>query len=64
MDLFEIITARTRQGAIVFCSQLDPQVWYERIGTVDDGPVSETIIDRVKHSVFENLTDGNESMRE
>jgi len=64
MDLFEIIEARTRHGAMIFCTQFDPRGWYERIGTAEDGTVSEAIIDRVKHSAFEILIDGKESMRE
>jgi len=64
MDLFEIIEARTRSGAMIFCTQFNPRGWYERIGTAEDGTVSEAIIDCVKHSAYEILIDGKESMRE
>jgi DNA replication protein DnaC len=64
MDLFEIIEARTRRGAMIFCTQFDPRGWYDRIGTADDGTVSEAIIDRIKHNSFEIFIDGKMSMRE
>lgn len=64
MDLFEIIEARTRKGAMIFSTQFDPRGWYDRIGTPEDGTVSEAIIDRIKHNSYEILIDGKISMRE
>jgi DNA replication protein DnaC len=64
MELFEIIEARTRKGSMIFCTQFDPRGWYDRIGTAEDGTVSEAIIDRIKHNSFEILIDGKLSMRE
>lgn len=64
MDLFEIIEARTRNGSMIFCTQFDPRGWYERIGTEEDGTVSEAIIDRIKHNSYEIHLKGKVSMRE
>ena len=64
MELFEIVEARTKSGSMILCTQFDPRGWYDRIGTAEDGTVSEAIIDRIKHSSFEILIDGKISMRE
>ncbi|MGI6422888.1 MAG: IS21-like element helper ATPase IstB [Syntrophomonadaceae bacterium] len=64
MDLFEIIEARTQGGSTIFCTQFDPRGWYERIGTPEDGTVSEAIIDRIIHNSFEIMVEGKSSMRE
>lgn len=64
MELFEIIEARTRSGSMIFCTQIDPPGWYERIGTAEDGTVSEAIIDRIKHNSYEIFIEGDMSMRE
>lgn len=64
MELFEIIEARTRNGSMIFCTQIDPPGWYERIGTSEDGTVSEAIIDRIKHNSYEIFIKGKMSMRE
>jgi DNA replication protein DnaC len=64
MELFEIIEARTRHGSMIFCTQFDPRGWYDRIGTAEDGTVSEAIIDRIKHNAYEIIIEGSMSMRE
>lgn len=64
MELFEIIEARTRRGSMIFCSQFDPRGWYDRLGTAEDGTVSEAIIDRIKYNAYEIIIRGKISMRE
>ncbi len=49
---------------MIFCTQFDPRGWYERIGTEEDGTVSEAIIDRIKHNSYEIHLKGKVSMRE
>ncbi len=63
-DLFEIVEARTRAGSTIFCTQFEPQGWYERIGTPEDGTISEAIIDRIVHNAVEIMVEGRSSMRE
>ena len=65
-DLLEIIESRCDNGSIIFCTQYEPQGWYERINpdVNSDSPISDAIMDRVIHNSYEVLIDGTTSMRE
>lgn len=65
-DLLEITESRCEKGSMIFCTQYDPNEWYERI-TPDpnvDSPISEAIMDRIIHNSYDVLIQGKISMRE
>ena len=65
-DLLEIAESRCEKGPMIFCTQYDPDEWYERI-TPDpnvDSPISEAIMDRIIHNSYDVLIQGKISMRE
>jgi len=62
-DLLEIIESR-RNRSTVFCTQYSSKGWYARLGTDDDNPVVEAILDRIIHNAYEIFIDGDISMRE
>ena len=65
-DLFEIIEARTKHGATIFCTQYDPYSdWYERLNTdpSHDSPISDAIMDRIYHNSYVVSVEGKVSMR-
>lgn len=65
-DLLEIVESRCEKGSMIFCTQYDPDEWYERI-TPDpnvDSPISEAIMDRIIHNSYDVLIQGKISMRE
>lgn len=65
-DLLEIIEARSNSGSIIFCTQYDPDDWYERINPnpESDSPISDAIMDRIIHNSYDILIEGRVSMRE
>lgn len=64
-NLFEIIESRTDRS-IIFCTQYQPEGWYERINPDpnNDSPISDAIMDRIIHNAFRVMIDGKKSMRD
>jgi DNA replication protein DnaC len=62
-NLLEVIESR-RKRSTIFCSQYSSKGWYARIGTDDDSPVVEALLDRIIHNVYEIKIEGDISMRE
>lgn len=67
-DILELLHRRRRQSSTIFCSQYDPDGWYEQLGG-DDSPLAEAILDRIKHDAYKiNIVPvdpaNNRSMRE
>ena len=59
-DLLEIIEARSARCSTIFSSQFDPAGWQLKIG---EGALAEAILDRIIHSSYNILIDGEDSMR-
>jgi DNA replication protein DnaC len=59
-DLLEIVDARRTHSSTIFSSQFNPTGWRQRIG---EGPLSESILDRIIHDSYTILIEGEESMR-
>jgi DNA replication protein DnaC len=62
-DLLEVVESRCSRSTI-FCSQYSSKGWYERLGTDDESPVIEAILDRIIHNSYEIVIEGDLSMRE
>lgn len=64
-NLLEIVEAR-KDHSIIFCTQYEPEGWYERINSdpENDSPISEAIMDRIIHNAYNVMIDGKISMRE
>ena len=65
-DLLEIIEARTKHGATIFCTQYDTDGWYDRINSdpTQDSPIADAIMDRIVHNAYIISIGGSISMRE
>lgn len=59
--LLEITESRHKTASTIFCSQYDPEGWYEKIG---DSTLADAILDRIVHDSYSILLGGDKSMRE
>ena len=66
-DLLEIIEACCRRGALILCTQYDPDEWYYRIdcdrAEDEDSAVAEGVLDRIIHNKYSIEVKGRISMR-
>ena len=65
-DLLEIVESRCEDGSVIFCTQYEPDDWYDRINPDPnmDSPISDAIMDRIIHNSYDVLIEGRISMRE
>ena len=61
LTLFEIIESRLKTASTIFCSQIAPEGWYEKLG---EALLADAILDRIKHNSHQIIVDGEVSMRE
>ena len=59
--LLELLDARFAETTTIFCSQIAPEGWYEKLG---EALVADAILDRIIHDSYSILLDGEISMRE
>jgi DNA replication protein DnaC len=67
-DILELLHRRRRKSSTIFCSQYEPDGWYDQLGG-DASPLAEAILDRIKHDAYKiNIVptdpDNYRSMRE
>lgn len=62
----EIIEDRCTNGSTILCTQFETDGRYRRIKSdpKNDSPISEVIMDRIVHNVYNILIDGKKFMRE
>ena len=58
--LLEVIQSRTDKKSTIYCSQWAPEGW---LGKLSDGPLADTILDRIRTSSYTILLTGR-SLRE
>jgi len=59
-DLLEIAETRHGRCSTIFSSQFNPAGWQKMIG---EGPLAESVLDRIIHDSYTILIEGEESMR-
>lgn len=59
-DLLEIVEARHKKAATIFCSQFEVGGWYHKIG---EPTLADAICDRIVHDSYTIVIGGKDSMR-
>ncbi len=59
-DLLEIVEARHKKAATIFCSQFEVGGWYHKIG---EPTLADAICDRIAHDSYTIVIGGKDSMR-
>ncbi|OJU09437.1 MAG: AAA family ATPase [Clostridiales bacterium 43-6] len=59
-DLLEIVEARYKKAATIFCSQFEVGGWYHKIG---EPTLADAICDRIVHDSYTIVIGGKDSMR-
>ena len=59
-DLLEIVEARHKKAATIFCSQFEVGGWYQKIG---EPTIADAICDRIVHDSYTIVIGGKDSMR-
>ncbi len=50
-DIFELLHQRRKRSSTIFCSQFDPQGWYDQLGGAAS-PLADAILDRIVHDGY------------
>lgn len=50
-DILELLHRRRKKSSTIFCSQYNPNGWYDQLGG-DGSPLAEAILDRIKHDAY------------